>query len=155
MTTSLWNAKIKKLSYQEGNRTCADCNNPYSQWVSINIGCFLCLRCAGVHRSIGAHITKIRSITLDNWTGQQYNFLRQLGNVKVNSIYEATVPKKIKPTTKTGDAPLKKYIEDKYMHKYFYRKPLCTPSTIPEPVIKPTEVSLIDLSTEDTTGSFF
>jgi hypothetical protein len=36
-------------------------------WASINLGLLLCLECSGVHRSLGSHITKVRSLTLDNW----------------------------------------------------------------------------------------
>jgi hypothetical protein len=36
-------------------------------WASINLGITLCIECAGVHRSLGAHITKVRSLDLDDW----------------------------------------------------------------------------------------
>ena len=149
MSTSLCNARMKKLSYQKENNSCADCSAMYCQWVSVNIGCFLCLRCAGIHRSIGAHITRIKSISLDNWTEKELNFMRKWGNIKVNSIYEATMPKRIKPTPKTGNAPLKKFIQDKYMNKFFYRLP---PKPKTPPKVK--EMSLIDISFEENNSGF-
>ncbi|KAI8799626.1 hypothetical protein BJ742DRAFT_687018 [Cladochytrium replicatum] len=50
------------------NRHCADCGDPAPQWASVNIGCFLCQRCAGMHRQLGTHISRVKSITLDTWT---------------------------------------------------------------------------------------
>ena len=32
------------------NLTCADCGAPAPDWVSINIGCVLCIDCSGYHR---------------------------------------------------------------------------------------------------------
>jgi Arf-GAP/SH3 domain/ANK repeat/PH domain-containing protein len=49
-----------------GNRVCADCGSESKvDWVSINLGIVICIECSGIHRSLGTHITKIRSLTLD------------------------------------------------------------------------------------------
>ncbi len=37
------------------------------EWASINLGILICLECSGVHRSLGTHISKVRSLTLDKW----------------------------------------------------------------------------------------
>ena len=41
------------------------------QWASFNLGVFLCEICAGLHRSLGSHISKIKSLKLDNWDNDQ------------------------------------------------------------------------------------
>ena len=41
------------------------CSEP--DWCSLNLGCLLCIECSGVHRNLGSHISRIRSLTLDNW----------------------------------------------------------------------------------------
>ena len=52
---------------ENGNDPCADCNLKGARWASHNIGCFLCIRCGGLHRKMGTHISKVKSITLDAW----------------------------------------------------------------------------------------
>lgn len=37
-------------------------------WAAINIGIFLCIDCAGIHRRLGTTISRIKSIKLDQWT---------------------------------------------------------------------------------------
>ena len=41
------------------------------RWASWNLGIFLCIRCAGIHRNLGVHITKVKSVNLDTWTPEQ------------------------------------------------------------------------------------
>ncbi|CAH8385813.1 unnamed protein product [Eruca vesicaria subsp. sativa] len=50
--------RIKDLLNQPDNRVCADCGAPDPKWASANIGVFICLKCCGVHRSLGTHISK-------------------------------------------------------------------------------------------------
>jgi hypothetical protein len=36
-------------------------------WASINLGILLCIECSGVHRKLGSHISRVRSLDLDEW----------------------------------------------------------------------------------------
>ena len=42
-----------------------------TEWASYNIGLFLCELCAQVHRSLGSHISKVKSLRLDKWDAEQ------------------------------------------------------------------------------------
>lgn len=53
------------------------------RWASWNIGVFLCIRCAGIHRNLGVHISKVKSVNLDSWTPEQVVSLQQMGNSRL------------------------------------------------------------------------
>ena len=61
-------AALRKLLEQPGNRTCADCTDGgaagRATWASINTGVFICMRCAGHHRGLGVHISKVCCVGL-------------------------------------------------------------------------------------------
>jgi Arf-GAP/coiled-coil/ANK repeat/PH domain-containing protein len=79
-------ALVKQL--MAANRTCADCGTCPSEWVSINIGAFLCIECSGIHRSLGVHISKVRSLVLDGWDALLLELLLlHLGNTAVNLVW--------------------------------------------------------------------
>src|SRR4051812_6763649 len=42
---------------------CVDCNRPSPQWASVSHGTYLCIQCSGIHRSLGVHISFVRSCT--------------------------------------------------------------------------------------------
>lgn len=50
---------------------CRSVTLPGPRWASWNLGIFLCIRCAGIHRNLGVHISKVRSVNLDSWTPEQ------------------------------------------------------------------------------------
>uniref|UniRef100_A0A0A0KP50 Arf-GAP domain-containing protein n=1 Tax=Cucumis sativus TaxID=3659 RepID=A0A0A0KP50_CUCSA len=52
--------RLKDLLLLKDNRFCADCRAADPKWASANIGVFICLKCCGVHRSLGSHISKVR-----------------------------------------------------------------------------------------------
>jgi stromal membrane-associated protein len=56
---------------EEDNKYCCDCDAKGPRWASWNLGIFLCIRCAGIHRNLGVHISKVKSVNLDQWTAEQ------------------------------------------------------------------------------------
>ncbi|KAJ0740572.1 putative Arf GTPase activating protein [Helianthus annuus] len=73
-----------------GNDLCAECSAPEPDWASLNLGILMCIECSGVHRNLGVHISKVRSINLDVkvWEPTVMDLFRNLGNMYCNSIWE-------------------------------------------------------------------
>ncbi|KAK9076275.1 hypothetical protein SSX86_004608 [Deinandra increscens subsp. villosa] len=73
-----------------GNDLCAECNAPDPDWASLNLGILICIECSGVHRNLGVHISKVRSINLDVkvWEPPVMDLFKNLGNTYCNSIWE-------------------------------------------------------------------
>ncbi|NXE99318.1 SMAP2 protein, partial [Menura novaehollandiae] len=68
------------------------CLFPGPRWASWNIGVFICIRCAGIHRNLGVHISRVKSVNLDQWTQEQIQCVQEMGNGKANRLYEAYLP---------------------------------------------------------------
>ncbi len=65
-----------------GNKSCVDCNTRNPQWASVSYGTLMCLECSGKHRSLGVHLSFVRSIQMDSWTEKQIKVMRIGGNKK-------------------------------------------------------------------------
>ncbi|KAG0250831.1 hypothetical protein BG011_008054 [Mortierella polycephala] len=75
------------------NTLCADCGAKNPDWCVINLGILVCIECSGLHRSLGTHISKVRSMTLDttSYTKDLVEFIRTVGNNTSNRIWEANL----------------------------------------------------------------
>ncbi|KAL6306915.1 hypothetical protein BKA93DRAFT_816162 [Sparassis latifolia] len=101
------------LVSEPGNDICADCKAWHPRWASHNLGIFICMNCASVHRKMGTHISKVKSITLDSWTKEQVEFMKQHGNVRSNAHYNPDETRHPPPTNMIDserDSDLEKYI---------------------------------------------
>ncbi|XP_062191051.1 ADP-ribosylation factor GTPase-activating protein AGD3-like isoform X2 [Phragmites australis] len=136
---------IDLLRKVDGNNMCADCGASEPDWASLNLGALLCIECSGVHRNLGVHISKVRSLTLDVrvWEPSVINLFQSLGNMFVNNIWEERLPSSnngqsddslsadgsdsaqylavSKPKHKDTFSAKEKFIHAKYVDKEFVR----------------------------------
>lgn len=73
-------ADLKVVKSLPGNDKCAECGMKHPQWASVSFGTVFCLECSGVHRSLGVHISFVRSIAMDSWTPTQLSLMKAGGN---------------------------------------------------------------------------
>tara|TARA_B100000900_G_C20083553_1_gene515019 strand:- start:96 stop:503 length:408 start_codon:yes stop_codon:yes gene_type:complete len=107
----------KILQKLRRGKKCADCNSENPNWSSVNLGIFLCVNCAQIHRGIGTHITKVKGCTGTYlWFPDEIDNMKLIGNEKSNKIYlknyNGTLPNE-NLTTET----LKQHIINKYDKK--------------------------------------
>ncbi|XP_067862469.1 stromal membrane-associated protein 2-like [Heptranchias perlo] len=91
---------------------------PGPRWASWNLGVFVCIRCAGIHRNLGVHISKVKSVNLDQWTPEQIQCIQEMGNPKARTLYEAYLPDDFKRPQ--IDQAVESFIRDKYEKKKYF-----------------------------------
>uniref|UniRef100_A0A672NT21 Stromal membrane-associated protein 1-like n=1 Tax=Sinocyclocheilus grahami TaxID=75366 RepID=A0A672NT21_SINGR len=113
-------AILSKMLREDDNKYCADCEAKGPRWASWNLGVFICIRCAGIHRNLGVHISRVKSVNLDQWTPEQMQSVQSMGNTKARQLYEAHLPENFRrPQT---DQAVEFFIRDKYERKKYYNK---------------------------------
>mmetsp|Transcript_2113 Transcript_2113/g.9260 ORF Transcript_2113/g.9260 Transcript_2113/m.9260 type:complete len:1300 (-) Transcript_2113:257-4156(-) len=117
--------ELRTLITRRDNRFCADCTvaltAPKTIFVSMRFSAFVCLECAGVHRSFGTHITRVRSVVLDKWTDEDIEAVKG-GNQMCNNVYEHYVPRTwidLKPQPGADRDHRRQWIENKYVARLF------------------------------------
>lgn len=113
---------LQELVRQPGNNVCADCKSRAPQWASTNHGVFVCTQCAGIHRKMGVHVSKVKSLTLDNWTKEQVDRMKEMGNLRSNQLHNPDEMRNRPPTNMEDserDSELEKYIRQKYETRRF------------------------------------
>ncbi|KAJ2003369.1 hypothetical protein GGI04_002991 [Coemansia thaxteri] len=97
------------------NGACADCGAAAADWCSLNLGCVLCIACSGIHRSLGTHVSKVRSLTLDvtSFTPPTVAVLRATGNALNARVFAPNGP--------AGPAglPRQQLVDAKYVARAF------------------------------------
>eukprot|EP00188_Purpureofilum_apyrenoidigerum_P000391 Plantae.Rhodophyta-Purpureofilum_apyrenoidigerum.ctg11666.p1 GENE.Plantae.Rhodophyta-Purpureofilum_apyrenoidigerum.ctg11666~~Plantae.Rhodophyta-Purpureofilum_apyrenoidigerum.ctg11666.p1 ORF type:complete len:397 (-),score=56.71 Plantae.Rhodophyta-Purpureofilum_apyrenoidigerum.ctg11666:1281-2471(-) len=116
------NEILRQLLQRPENKHCADCETQAPRWASTNLGVFICIRCSGLHRNLGVHISTVRSTTLDTWTPKQIEEIQRKGNNYGKQMYEACVPANFRRPDTNDTAQIERWIRDKYEKKLFMRK---------------------------------
>ncbi|WLF79576.1 ARF GAP with effector function(s) [Lodderomyces elongisporus] len=136
---------LKQLLREEANKSCADCKttkNP--RWASWNLGCFICIRCSGIHRSMGTHISKVKSVDLDAWTDEQIENMVKWGNEKCNGYWESKLPEAYIP----DGSKIENFIRTKYDLKKW-----CSSPTVPNPSTIPGKSQTVNNQNKSTNSS--
>nr|XP_012304387.1 arf-GAP with coiled-coil, ANK repeat and PH domain-containing protein 2 isoform X3 [Aotus nancymaae] len=114
---------LQRVQCIPGNASCCDCGLADPRWASINLGITLCIECSGIHRSLGVHFSKVRSLTLDTWEPELLKLMCELGNDVINRVYEANVEKMGIKKPQPGQRQEKEaYIRAKYVERKFVDK---------------------------------
>jgi stromal membrane-associated protein len=121
-------ATLKQLVKLESNKSCADCKrNKHPRWASWNLGIFVCIRCSGIHRGMGTHISKVKSVDLDSWTDEQMASMLKWGNGRANKYWEHKLAEGHVP----NEAKIENFIRTKYDSKRWVMDgPMPDPSTL-------------------------
>ncbi|XP_029973814.1 arf-GAP with coiled-coil, ANK repeat and PH domain-containing protein 3 isoform X1 [Salarias fasciatus] len=115
---------LQRIQCLPGNEQCCDCGQADPRWASINLGILLCIECSGIHRSLGVHCSKVRSLTLDSWEPELLKLMCELGNSVINHIYEGSYQEQglKKPLPSSSRQEKEAWIKAKYVEKKFLKK---------------------------------
>ncbi|KAL3650645.1 ADP-ribosylation factor GTPase-activating protein agd4 [Castilleja foliolosa] len=127
-----------------GNDQCAECSAPDPDWASLNLGILMCIECSGIHRNLGVHISKVRSVTLDVrvWDPTVLDLFKALGNAYCNSVWEELLPLRTdlqieseaasvtKPGPKDAVHLKEKFVQAKYVRKLLVNKEAAGPKDL-------------------------
>ena len=115
---------LSALAAATGNDVCADCGaamcgggSALPDWVVMPYGVLVCIECSGIHRSLGVHISKVRSITLDTWTNEMATCVSGLGNEAANSVLLASGKATVPISATSSRAEKEVYIREKYQKR--------------------------------------
>ena len=79
---------LDMMRHAKENQRCADCAVLLSDsgvWASVTFGAFLCINCAAIHRKLGVHLSRVKSVHMDTWSEEELDKMRK-GNKHVNEV---------------------------------------------------------------------
>ncbi|XP_047664964.1 arf-GAP with GTPase, ANK repeat and PH domain-containing protein 1-like isoform X3 [Tachysurus fulvidraco] len=110
---------IQAVRNAKGNAYCVDCDAPNPTWASLNLGALICIECSGIHRNLGTHLSRVRSLDLDDWPYELTLVLIAIGNHMTNSIWEKRTRGRQKPRPDATREEREAWIRGKYEQKLF------------------------------------
>ena len=112
-------AGVQTVRVVRGNNVCADCGVPNPDWASLNLGTLICIECSGIHRNLGTHLSRVRSLDLDEWPPDLMRVMMSIGNSTANSVWEANIKGRPKVLPSSSREEKERWIRCKYETKEF------------------------------------
>ncbi|MBV99246.1 Arf-GAP with GTPase, ANK repeat and PH domain-containing protein 2, partial [Eschrichtius robustus] len=110
---------IQAIRNAKGNSICVDCGAPNPTWASLNLGALICIECSGIHRNLGTHLSRVRSLDLDDWPRELTLVLTAIGNDMANRVWESDTRGRAKPTRDSSREERESWIRAKYEQLLF------------------------------------
>uniref|UniRef100_A0AAX7VYF3 Arf-GAP with GTPase, ANK repeat and PH domain-containing protein 3 n=1 Tax=Astatotilapia calliptera TaxID=8154 RepID=A0AAX7VYF3_ASTCA len=110
---------IQSIRNMRGNSFCVDCDAPNPDWASLNLGALMCIECSGIHRNLGTHLSRVRSLDLDDWPVELSMVMTAIGNAMANSVWEGALEGYTKPGSDSTREEKERWIRAKYEQKLF------------------------------------
>uniref|UniRef100_A0A7N8XMF7 ArfGAP with GTPase domain, ankyrin repeat and PH domain 3 n=1 Tax=Mastacembelus armatus TaxID=205130 RepID=A0A7N8XMF7_9TELE len=110
---------IQSIRNVRGNSFCVDCDAPNPDWASLNLGALMCIECSGIHRNLGTHLSRVRSLDLDDWPVELSMVMTAIGNTMANSVWEGALEGYTKPGSDSTREEKERWIRAKYEQKLF------------------------------------
>ncbi|XP_056392354.1 arf-GAP with GTPase, ANK repeat and PH domain-containing protein 1 isoform X1 [Hyla sarda] len=110
---------LQSIRNLPGNSHCVDCDAQNPDWASLNLGALMCIECSGIHRNLGTHLSRVRSLDLDDWPPELIKVMSAIGNELANSVWEGSSQGQVKPCSESPREEKERWIRAKYEQKLF------------------------------------
>ncbi|RXM30013.1 Arf-GAP with GTPase, ANK repeat and PH domain-containing protein 1 [Acipenser ruthenus] len=110
---------LQSIRNLRGNAHCVDCEAQNPDWASLNLGALICIECSGIHRNLGTHLSRVRSLDLDEWPLELIKVMSSIGNELANSVWEGSAQGRMKPAPDSTREERERWIRAKYEQKLF------------------------------------
>ncbi|XP_054361910.1 arf-GAP with GTPase, ANK repeat and PH domain-containing protein 1 isoform X2 [Mirounga angustirostris] len=129
---------LQSIRNIRGNSHCVDCETQNPNWASLNLGALMCIECSGIHRNLGTHLSRVRSLDLDDWPIELIKVMSSIGNELANSVWEESSQGRTKPSLDSTRDEKERWIRAKYEQKLFLAPPPCTELSLGQHLLRAT-----------------
>ncbi|XP_015489524.2 arf-GAP with GTPase, ANK repeat and PH domain-containing protein 1 isoform X2 [Parus major] len=129
---------LQSIRNIRGNSHCVDCEAQNPDWASLNLGALICIECSGIHRNLGTHLSRVRSLDLDDWPIELIKVMSAIGNELANSVWEENSQGHVKPSSDSTREEKELWIRAKYEQKLFLAPLQCLELSLGQHLLRAT-----------------